>query len=153
MKSKLHNDFYTLIQPVLEDAGCTFRILPEGQFLVHNGDTHFTIKQLPEPKGSTYERVLLESRFKDDRAKVLFEEEGALLITNRLSGIHPEFNVVCSNDGRIRIRYSCDIKKPVDLLPHIAYACSFFNEIEVDAKIAIVSAYELYRNKNNNKTK
>ena len=151
MKTKLHNDFYTLIQPVLQDAGYTFRILPEGQFLVHNGDIHFTIKQLPAPKGSTYERVLLESRFKDDRAKVLFEEEGVLLITNRLSGIHPEFNVVCSNDGRIRIRYSCDIKKPADLLPHIAYACNFFNEIEADAKIAIVSAYELFLN-NSHKT-
>lgn len=151
MKSKLHKEFYSLIQPVLQDAGYTYRILPEGQFLVHNGDIHFTIKQLPAPKGSKYERVLLESRFKDDRAKVLFEEEGVLLITNRLSGIHPEFNVVCSNDGRIRIRYNCDIRKPEDLLPHIAYACDFFNRIEVDAKIAIVSAYELYCNKHNHK--
>ena len=146
-KSKLNKEFYTLLEPILQEAGYTYRFLSEGQFLVHNGDIHFTVKQLPAPKGSTFKRVLLESRFKDDRAKVLFEEEGVLLITNRLSGIHPEFNVVCSNDGRIRIRYSCDIKKPADLLPHIAYACSFFNKIEVDAKIAIVSAYELYCNK------
>lgn len=147
MESKLHNDFYTLIQPVLQDAGYTFRILPEEQFLVHNGDIHFTIKQLPAPKRSTYERVLLESRFKDDRAKVLFEEEGVLLITNRLSGIYPEFNVVCSNDGRVRIRYSCDIKKPADLLPHITYSCGFFEKIQDEAMQAIVDAYALFLNK------
>jgi len=152
MNSKLHKEFYSLIKPVLQGAGCTFRFLSEGQFLVHNGSIHFTIKILTEPQGSTYERVLLENRFKDTRAKELFEEEGVLLITNRLSGIYPEFNVVCSNDGRIRIRYSCDIKKPADLLPHIAYACNFFEKIQDEAVQAIIDAYALFLNKHSHKT-
>lgn len=139
------SNFYSLLEPVLHNAGLTFRMLPEGQFLAHKGDIHFTINLRQEPQDSVFTHVWLENRFKDDRAKELFEEEGILLITNRLSGIYPEFNVVCSNDGRVRIRYSCDIVTPEDLLPHITYACDFFEKIQTEALQAITDKYELFR--------
>lgn len=130
---KTDDQFYSQLEPVLQHAGYTFRFLPEGQFLVHNGDIHFTINQRNESADSAYTRVWLENRFKDVRAESMFPD-GILLITNRLSGVYPEFNVVCSNDGRVRIRYCCDITKPQDILPHIVYASEFFGKIRAEAQ-------------------
>lgn len=151
-KAKLNKEFYTLLEPVLQDAGYETYYMAN-HFLCINGKLHFAINHHHGSQDSAYERVWLENRFKDARAKELFEEEGILLITNRLSGIYPEFNVVCSNDGRVRIRYSCDIVKLEDLLPHITYACDFFEKIQAEAMHAITDMYELYHNKNINKSK
>ena len=133
---KTDDQFYSQLEPVLQHAGYTFRFLPEGQFLVHDGSIHFTINHRREFPDASYKRVWLENRFKDVRAEELFPES-ILLITNRLSGIYPEFNVVCSNDGRVRIRYCCDIAKPQDILPHIAYASDFFGKIQTEARQTI----------------
>lgn len=125
--------FYSLIEPVLRSAGCTYHYLAEGQFLVHNEDIHFTIKHYKDSRNPIFERVQFESRFKDVRAEDLFPE-GVLLITNRLSGVYPDFNVVCSKDGRVRICYRCDIVKSEDILPHVMYASAFFRKIQFEAK-------------------
>lgn len=138
---KSDDQFYSLLEPVLQHAGYTFRILSEGQFLVHSGDIHFTINHRQESLDAVYKRIWLENRFKDVRAEELFPES-ILLITNWLSGIYPEFNVVCSNDGRVRIRYCCDIEKAQDILPHIVYASDLFGKIQIEAKQAISEAYD-----------
>lgn len=145
MESKLHNDFYSLIEPLLQKEGYTTRFLSERQLLVEDGALHFAITHCVGTAGSSYERVLMESRFKDPRAEELFYD-GMLLITNKLSGVYPDYNVVCSTDGRIRIRYCCDIKKAKDILPHAAYASDFFGKIQFEALQAI---NEMYNNKNN----
>jgi hypothetical protein len=138
---KSDDQFYSLLEPVLQHAGYTFRFLSEGQFLVHIGDVHFTINHRQESPNAIYKRVWLENRFTDVRAEELFPDS-ILLITNRLSGIYPEFNVVCSNDGRVRIRYCCDITKPHDILPHIVYASEFFGKIQAEAKQTISEMHD-----------
>lgn len=132
---------YARIEPVLQNAGYETRRMESGRLLVVNGDVHFAIDVRPEVADSTYTRIWFENRFRDEHAEELFAK-GVLLITNRLSGIYPEFNVVCSNDGRIRTRYRCDIKEPQDILPHVAYACDYFGKIQVEAKQAVLELYE-----------
>ena len=140
--SKTTDDqFYSLIEPILQRNGYTFHFLSDGQFLVYNGDIHFTINHHQESLNTTHERIWLENRFKDVRAEDLFPES-ILLITNRLSGIYPEFNVVCSNDGRVRIRYCCDIATLQDILHHIEYASDFFRKIQAEAKQALTDMHD-----------
>lgn len=142
--AKPDNDFCTLLEPILQEAGYTFRFLSEGQFLVHNGDIHFTINQRIGSTDSNVKRVWFENRFKDPRAEEIFKD-GTLLIINKLSGIYPEFNVVCSTDGRIRIRYCCDIAEPQDLLPHISFACKFFSKIRTEAEQMLTEMYNEFQ--------
>lgn len=143
MEPKLRNDFETLIQSTLHNAGYETYYTSD-HFLCINGDTHFAINHRSRSTDMAYERVWFENRFKDPRAEELFKD-GTLLIINKLSGIYPEFNVVCSTDGRIRIRYCCDIAEPQDILPHIPFACEFFSKIRTEAEQMLTEMYNEYQ--------
>lgn len=135
--TRLRTSFTSLIEPILTETGYTARIQDSGKLLVANDATHFIIDHHSISQESPFEHVCLEHCFRNPRAKGLFSKGILLLIINKLSGTYPDFNVACTTEGRIHIRYNCDISTHQDLLPHLAYACDFFGKIQAEIESAI----------------
>lgn len=134
------SNILSLMEPVLHKAGYSTRYLKDGQLLVTNGDMHFTVDLHAASSDSSFNHICLEHRFTNQLAEALFDS-GALLVTNKLSGMNPEFNIACSTDGRIRIRYCCDIIQSEDILHHIAYATEHLIKLKEEATQSIVKMY------------